>query len=71
MDQAFSLKVIGSAKKVMAPDLQPLGYLKLLGGWDVIHGYELEILSEVLLPVAHDKTGGDGIYPCSYRGSVM
>ena len=41
---------------MLASDVQPLGHQDLLGGWDVIHADELEILPEVLLPVAHDQS---------------
>ena len=56
MDQAFSLKVTGVAKQVLASDLKPLGHQNLLGGWDVIHADELEIPPEVLLPIAHAQS---------------
>ena len=54
--QAFSLKVTGVAKQVLASDLKPLGHQNLLGGWDVIHADELEIPPEVLLPIAHAQS---------------
>ena len=41
---------------MIASDLEPLGDLKLLSRWDLIHGDELEIPSEVLLPVPHDQS---------------
>ena len=41
---------------MLASDLQPLGHQDLLRGWDVIHADELEILPEVLLPIAHDQS---------------
>ena len=54
--QAFSLKVTGVAKQVLASDMEPLGHLKLLSGWGLIHGDEFEIPPEVLLPIAHAQS---------------
>ena len=41
---------------MLASDLQPLGHLKLLSEWDVVHADELEIVSPVLFPVAHAQS---------------
>ena len=41
---------------MIASDLEPLGHLNLLSWWDLIHGDELEIPPEVLIPVAHDQS---------------
>lgn len=41
---------------MLASDLEPLGYLKLLSRWGLIHGDELQILSPILLPVAHNQS---------------
>ena len=41
---------------MIASYLEPLGHLNLLSWWDLIHGDELEIPPEVLIPVAHDQS---------------
>ena len=41
---------------MLASDFQPLVHLNLLSRWDLIHGDELETLSPILLPVAHDQS---------------
>lgn len=49
--------------------MQPLGYLNLLGRWDLINGDELQVLSPVLLPIAHEQT--DRVDKIIWRGQTI